>query len=78
MGFNSGFKGLMCVMLYSTGWFQAYFAAISIFRNRFLSPATKVLLYKTLIRPVVTWSGNVDDDEEGRTSSAIIFRKDNI
>ena len=50
---------------------RTYFAAISLFRNRLLSRATKIRLYKTLIRPVVTyWSGNMDDDEEGRTSSA--------
>jgi hypothetical protein len=29
-------------------------ATISLFRNRFLSQATKILLYKTLTRPVVT------------------------
>jgi len=34
---------------------RAYFAAISLFRKRFLSRATKILLYKTLIRPVVTY-----------------------
>ena len=32
-----------------------YFAAISIFRNRPLSRATKILLYETLIRPVVSY-----------------------
>jgi hypothetical protein len=32
-----------------------YFAAISLFRNRLLSRATKIRLYKTLIRPVVTY-----------------------
>jgi hypothetical protein len=49
---------------------RTYFAAISLFRNRLLSRATKIRLCKTLIRPVVTWNGNMDDDEEGRTSSA--------
>jgi len=34
---------------------RTYFAAISLFRNRFLSRATKIILYKTLIRPVVTY-----------------------
>jgi len=33
---------------------RTYFAAISLFRNRLLSRATKIRLYKTLIRPVVT------------------------
>ena len=31
-----------------------YFAAISLFRRRLLLRATKIILYKTLIRPVVT------------------------
>jgi len=34
---------------------RTYFAAISLFRNRLLSRATKIRLYKTLIRPVVTY-----------------------
>jgi hypothetical protein len=32
-----------------------YFAAISLFKNRLLSRATKIRLYKTLIKPVVTY-----------------------
>ena len=32
---------------------RTYFAAISLFRSRPLSTATKIILYKTLIRPVV-------------------------
>jgi hypothetical protein len=34
---------------------RTYFATISLFRNRLLSRATKILLYKTLIRPVVSY-----------------------
>jgi hypothetical protein len=34
---------------------RTYFAAISLFRSRFLSRATKILLYKALIRPVVSY-----------------------
>jgi hypothetical protein len=34
---------------------RTYFAAISLFRNRLLARATKIRLYKTLIRPVVTY-----------------------
>ena len=34
---------------------RTYFAAISLFRNRLLSRATKIRLYKTLIRPAVTY-----------------------
>ena len=36
---------------------RIYFAAIIRFRNRLLSRATKIRLYKTLIRPVVTYGG---------------------
>jgi hypothetical protein len=34
---------------------RIYFAALSLFRNRLLSRATKILLYKTLIIPAVTY-----------------------
>jgi hypothetical protein len=34
---------------------RTYFAAISLSRNRLLSRATKIRLYKTLIRSVVTY-----------------------
>jgi len=34
---------------------RTYFAAISLFRSRILSRATKIILYKTLIRPVVSY-----------------------
>jgi hypothetical protein len=34
---------------------RTYFAAISLFRNRLLSRAAYIRLYKTLIRPVVTY-----------------------
>jgi len=32
---------------------RTYFAAISLFRSRLLSRAAKIILYKTLIGPVV-------------------------
>ena len=34
---------------------RTYFAAISLFRSRLLSIATKIVLYKTLIRPAVSY-----------------------
>jgi hypothetical protein len=34
---------------------RTYFAAISLFRSRLLSRATKIILHKTLIRPVVSY-----------------------
>jgi hypothetical protein len=38
---------------------RTYFAAISLFRSRLLSRATKILLYKTLIRLVVSYGAEV-------------------
>jgi hypothetical protein len=47
------------------------FAAITLFRNRLLSRATKIRLYKTVIKTGSNiWRGSMDDDEEGRKSSA--------
>jgi len=34
---------------------RTYFAAVSLFRSRLLSKATKIILYKTLIRPEVSY-----------------------
>jgi len=34
---------------------RTYFASISLFRSRLLSTASKIVLYKTLIRPVVLY-----------------------
>jgi hypothetical protein len=49
---NSKEKEILRCILASN---RTYFAAISLFRNRFLSLATKILLYKTLIRPIVAY-----------------------
>ena len=35
--------------------YRTYFAAISLFRSQLLSRATEIVLYKTLIRPVVSY-----------------------
>jgi hypothetical protein len=44
---------------------RLYFAAISVFRSRLLSRATKILLYKTLVRLVsVILSGTMGNDKE--------------
>jgi hypothetical protein len=44
---------------------STYFAAVSLFRSRLLSRATKILLYKTLIRLVVSCGAeSVDSDKE--------------
>jgi hypothetical protein len=48
---------------------RTYFVAISLFKSRLLSRATKILPYKTLIRPVVkngaeTWTMTKKEEEE--------------
>jgi hypothetical protein len=44
---------------------RTYFAAISLFRSRLLSRTNKILLYKTLIRPVgVIWSRSMDSNKK--------------
>ena len=50
-------------------YIYTYFAAISLFRNRLLSRATKIMLYKTLIRPVVScgaeaWALTKKDEQD--------------
>jgi len=47
---------------------RTYFAAISLFRSRFLSRATKILLYKTPIGPIVlygaeTWTMTKEEQD---------------
>jgi hypothetical protein len=47
---------------------RTYFAAIRLFRSRLLSRGTKILLYKTLIRPVVscgaeTWTKTKKEEQ---------------
>jgi hypothetical protein len=46
---------------------RTYFATISLFRSRLLSRATKILLHKTLIGPVVSYGAEawtMDNDKE--------------
>jgi len=57
-----------------------YFVAISLFRNRFLSRATKIPLYKTLIRPIVaygaeTWTTTKKDEQALIIFERKIFRR---
>jgi hypothetical protein len=59
---------------------RTYFAAISLFRNRLLSRATKILLYKTLIRPAVTygveiWTMTKKEEQALLISEGKIFRR---
>jgi hypothetical protein len=59
---------------------RTYFAAISLFRNRPLSGATKIRLYKTLIRPVVkcgveTWTMTKKEEQAVLIFERKIFRR---
>jgi len=59
---------------------RIYFAAMSLFRSRLLSRATKILLYKTLIRPVVSygaeaWTMTKKDEQALLVFERKIFRR---
>jgi hypothetical protein len=60
--------------------FKEYFAAISLFRDRLLSRATKIRLYKTLIIPAVTygaetWTMTKKEEQDLLIFERKIFRK---
>jgi hypothetical protein len=57
---------------------RTYFAAISFFRNRFLSPATKTLLYKTLIRPIVVYGVETWMMTKKEEQALLIFERKNL
>ena len=57
-----------------------YFAYISLFRSRLLSRATNIILYKTLIRPVVscgaeTWTVTKKEEQAVLIFERKIFRR---
>jgi hypothetical protein len=54
---------------------RTYFAAISLFRNRLLSRATKIRLYKTLIRPVVTYGAETWTMTKKEEQALLIFER---
>ena len=54
---------------------RTYFAAISLFRNRLLSRATKIRLYKTLIRPVVTYGVETWTMTKNEEQALLIFER---
>jgi hypothetical protein len=59
---------------------RTYFAAISLFRCQLLSRATKILLCKTLIRPVVSygaeaWTMTKEDEQAVLVFKRKIFRR---
>jgi len=55
-----------------------YFAALSLFRSRLLSRATKFILYKTIIRPVVTCGAEARMLKKEEEKDVLIYLKENI
>jgi len=54
---------------------RTYFAAISLFRNRLLFRATKIRLYKTRIRPVVTYGAEAWTMTKKEEQAVLIFER---
>ena len=54
---------------------RTYFAAVSLFRNRLLSRATKIGLYKTLIIPVVTYGAETWTMTKKEEQALLIFER---
>jgi len=54
---------------------RTYFAAISLFRSRLLSRATKFRLYKTLIRPVVIYGAETWTMTKKEEQALLIFER---
>jgi len=54
---------------------RTYFAPISLFRSRLLSRATKIILYKTLIRPVVTYGAEAWTLTKKEEQAVLIFER---
>jgi hypothetical protein len=52
-----------------------FFAAISLFRSRLLSRATKILLYKKLIRPVVSYGTEAWTMTKKEEQALLIFER---
>jgi len=54
---------------------RTYFAAVSLFWSRLLSRATKIILYKTLIRPVVSCGAEEWTLTEKEKQALLIFER---
>ena len=52
-----------------------YFAAISLFRSRLLSRGTKIILYKALIRPVVSYGAEAWTLTKKEEQAVLIFER---
>ena len=54
---------------------RTYIAAVSLFRNRLLSRATKIRLYKTVIRPAVTYGAETWTMTKKEEQALLIFER---
>jgi hypothetical protein len=54
---------------------RTYFAATSLFRSRLLSRATKIILYKTPIRPVVSYGAEAWTLTKEEEQAVLIFER---
>ena len=54
---------------------RTYFAATSLFRNQLLSRSTKNLLYKTLIRPVVSYGAETWTTMKKEEQAQLVFER---
>ena len=52
---------------------RTYFAAVSLFRNRLLSRATKIRVYKTLIIPIVAYGAETWTITKKEEQAPLIF-----
>jgi hypothetical protein len=60
---------------YILGGNRTYFVAVSFFRSRLLSRATKIILYKTLIRPVVPYGAEARTLTKKEEQVLLIFER---
>jgi len=65
---SDNYYSILCLLIF-------YFAAISLFRSRFLSRATKILLYKTLIRPIVAYGAETWMMTKKEEQTLLIFER---
>ena len=69
---NSVEKGIQRRILVGN---RTYLAAVSLFRSRLLSKANKVILYKTLTRPVVTYGAETWTLTKKEEQAVLIFER---
>jgi len=54
---------------------RTYFAAVSLFRSQLVSRVTKIILYKTLIRPVVSYGAEAWTLTKKEEQALLIFER---